>query len=165
MSNLARVGRRRERGQSLVETALVMPIVVLMLVGLFDLGRAVYAYNTVSNAAREGARVAAVNQIVSTGECDRSRPITDPANPTWSPHTCAAAAAVGLGVTTADVTITYANPPRQPALGCTTQRRVGCLVSVRVQHAWAPITPIISALVPTIDMSYTSQATIERVFP
>lgn len=165
MSKRLAVRPRAEMGQSLVETALVLPIVVLMLVGLFDLGRAVYAYNTISNAAREGSRVAAVNQITSAGGCDRSRPITNPATPTWSPHACAASAAIGLGVTAADVTVTYSNPPRQPALGCTTQRSVGCLVDVRVQYAWSPITPIISALVPTIDMSYTSQATIERVFP
>ena len=32
------------------------------MVALFDLGRAVFAYNTLTNAAREGARIAIVNQ-------------------------------------------------------------------------------------------------------
>ena len=54
--------RDRSRGQSLVEFALVIPIFLLLMVSLFDLGRAVFAYNSVTNAAREGARFAAVNQ-------------------------------------------------------------------------------------------------------
>lgn len=54
--------RRDARGQSLVEFALIVPVFVLLLVGLFDVGRAVYAYNTVNNAAREGARWAIVDQ-------------------------------------------------------------------------------------------------------
>jgi Flp pilus assembly protein TadG len=55
-------GRRGGRGQALVEFALVIPLFLLLLVGLFDLGRAVFAYNTLTNAAREGARMAIVNQ-------------------------------------------------------------------------------------------------------
>lgn len=54
--------RRDERGQSLVEFAIVIPIFVLLLLGLFDIGRAVLNYTTVANAAREAARVAVVNQ-------------------------------------------------------------------------------------------------------
>src|SRR4026207_2282370 len=57
--------RRRSttgRGQARVESALVIPIFLVLLVALFDLGRAVFAYNTLTNAAREGARLAIVNQ-------------------------------------------------------------------------------------------------------
>src|SRR6188768_107415 len=61
-----RLLRRRDaasrRGQALVEFALVLPIFILLLVAIFDLGRAVFAYNTLTNAAREGARIAIVNQ-------------------------------------------------------------------------------------------------------
>jgi hypothetical protein len=46
----------------LVEFALVLPIFVLFMVAIFDLGRAAFAYNTLTNAAREGARMAIVNQ-------------------------------------------------------------------------------------------------------
>ena len=53
----------RPRGQALVEFALVFPVLILILLGIFEVGRAVFAYNTIGNAAREGARVAAVNQI------------------------------------------------------------------------------------------------------
>jgi Flp pilus assembly protein TadG len=54
--------RRDGRGQSLVEFALILPVFILVLIGLFDMGRAIYAYNTVSNAARAAARVAIVHQ-------------------------------------------------------------------------------------------------------
>lgn len=46
-------------GQSLVEMALLLPILLLLMVGMLDLGRAFYAYITITNAAREGARYAA----------------------------------------------------------------------------------------------------------
>src|SRR3954468_3734039 len=54
--------RGRTRGQSLVEFAVVLPIFLLGVCGLFDLGRAVFAYTSLTNAAREGARLAIVNQ-------------------------------------------------------------------------------------------------------
>src|SRR3954451_650830 len=53
---------RRTKGQALVEFALVIPIFLLLLVAVFDLGRAVFSYNSLTNAAREGARMAIVNQ-------------------------------------------------------------------------------------------------------
>ena len=46
-----------KKGQSLVEFALVLPLFVLLIVGVFDLGRAFFAYIAISNAAREGTRV------------------------------------------------------------------------------------------------------------
>ncbi len=52
--------RRSGRGQTLVEFALVLPIFLVMLFGLFDAGRYVYMSSVVSQAAREGARLAAV---------------------------------------------------------------------------------------------------------
>ena len=47
---------RSSSGQSLVEFALILPVLILMLIGTFDLGRVVWANDTVSNAAREAAR-------------------------------------------------------------------------------------------------------------
>jgi Flp pilus assembly protein TadG len=55
---------RPGRGQGLVEFALVLPVFILVLVALFDLGRGVFAFNTITNAAREGARLAIVNQDI-----------------------------------------------------------------------------------------------------
>src|SRR2546430_15916695 len=47
---------RFRAGQSMVEFAVLAPIFFLLLLGTIDLGRAVYTYNAISNAAREGAR-------------------------------------------------------------------------------------------------------------
>jgi hypothetical protein len=48
----------RQRSQSLAEFALVAPVLLLVVFGIVDLGRAVFYYNTLAHAAREGARVA-----------------------------------------------------------------------------------------------------------
>lgn len=50
-----------ERGATLVEFALVTPVLILVLVACFDFARALNAYVTVANAAREGARFAALS--------------------------------------------------------------------------------------------------------
>src|ERR671939_901425 len=57
MSTL-RARRKRSRGQALVETAMIAPILIVMLVSVIDLGRAAYVYTTLSNSVRDGARVA-----------------------------------------------------------------------------------------------------------
>jgi hypothetical protein len=44
-------------GQSMVEFALILPLFVLFIVGIFELGRAFFAFIAITNAAREGARV------------------------------------------------------------------------------------------------------------
>ena len=55
----ARVARgRRENGAALVETALTLPILLLVCVGILEFGRAYQAWQVVTNASREGARVA-----------------------------------------------------------------------------------------------------------
>ena len=53
---VARWRRRRGRGQALVEFALVFPLLMLLVFALIDLGRVVYAHNTIAEAAREAAR-------------------------------------------------------------------------------------------------------------
>lgn len=50
----------RERGQAIVEFALILPLFVFLLCGLVQFGLVVNAALTVNDAAREGAREAAV---------------------------------------------------------------------------------------------------------
>jgi len=57
---------RRSRGQALVEFALVIPLLLLLIFGLIDLGRAVYVNNSLSEAAREGARWGSVQARSAT---------------------------------------------------------------------------------------------------
>lgn len=54
-------GRRRQRGQSLVEFALVAPVLLLLFSGVLDLGRAFYYQVSATDAARDGVRLAAGN--------------------------------------------------------------------------------------------------------
>jgi Flp pilus assembly protein TadG len=54
-------GRKRSRGQSLVEFAIVFPIFILVLFGLIEFSFMLYSQMTVSNAAREAARVSVVD--------------------------------------------------------------------------------------------------------
>jgi Flp pilus assembly protein TadG len=57
------VTSRRDRGASAVEFALLLPVLLLLLFGIVDFGRAINAQITLTQAAREGARVAALGQI------------------------------------------------------------------------------------------------------
>jgi len=49
---------RNQRSQSMVEFALVAPLLLLLLFGIVDFGRVIYTYVTLSQAVNEGARVA-----------------------------------------------------------------------------------------------------------
>ncbi len=61
-----RRGAAGERGQTVVEFALILPVLVLVLFGIAEFGRALSAYLTIQNAAREGARLA----ITGAGDAD-----------------------------------------------------------------------------------------------
>jgi hypothetical protein len=50
--------RRSDRGASLIETALVLPLLLLLVGGIVDFGFAFNNYITITNATREGARYA-----------------------------------------------------------------------------------------------------------
>jgi Flp pilus assembly protein TadG len=157
----------RARGQALVEFAFVFPIIVLLAFGFIDVGRAVFSHNTLTNAAREAARVAAVNQIDPASgpwSCVANKPVQSAANPTWTFRGCAIAAGAAVGVTDADVSVTYAAPPGT-SIQCSSSLTVGCIVSVTVTTDFAPITPVAGSIIGPIAMSATSQMPIERLFP
>ncbi|NPV27636.1 MAG: pilus assembly protein [Firmicutes bacterium] len=51
---------RQQRGQALVEVALVLPIFLLLIFGIIEFGRVLGAYLLITHASREGARAGAV---------------------------------------------------------------------------------------------------------
>ncbi len=62
MPKLIRTGREKgQRGQALVEFALLIPIFLLLLFAIVDFGMGFYSWITVTNSAREGARIGAVH--------------------------------------------------------------------------------------------------------
>jgi Flp pilus assembly protein TadG len=60
-------GRRRSRGQALVEFALVVPVMIVLVLGGVDAGRLFFSWIEISNAAREGAAYAGGNPTDTTG--------------------------------------------------------------------------------------------------
>lgn len=61
---------RKIRGQTLIEFALLIPLLFLLIMGLFDVGRAIFYYAVLNTAVREGTRYAIVQS-----DCDyRSNP-------------------------------------------------------------------------------------------
>lgn len=127
-----------QRGQSLAEFAIIFPVLILILMGVFDFGRAIVSYNTLSEAARNGARVSIVNQIPA----DICSVAATRAVAIGLPTTCAATSNdVGIFVT-----------------GCTS---LGCSQTVKATYQFRPITPIIGNLIGPITMSATSTVQIE----
>jgi Flp pilus assembly protein TadG len=90
--------RPRDRGSVAVEFALVLPLLLLIVFGIVDFGRALNAQITLTQAAREGARVASVggtSSAVTTRTQNAALPLlTNVTTPTVT--TCAVGAGVGV---------------------------------------------------------------------
>jgi len=52
---------RSQRGNALIETAITLPILLLVSVSIFEFGRAYQTWEVMTNAAREGARIAVLD--------------------------------------------------------------------------------------------------------
>ncbi len=55
MSNLRKKPGKSERGQSLIELAVTLPVLILLLLGTVDFGMAIFSYSILRDAAQEGA--------------------------------------------------------------------------------------------------------------
>jgi Flp pilus assembly protein TadG len=56
---------RDERGQSLTEFAIIVPLLLLLLCGIFDFGRLMYAYMQMNNVAQETVRLGGLDKTDS----------------------------------------------------------------------------------------------------
>lgn len=115
--NPLRRSRRSTSGQALVEFVYMIPLLLALTVGLIDLGRAIYAYNTIANAARVANRVAIVDQNMTNA---RQAAIDE---------------APALDIPASDVTLTFT---------CTD--KIGCLASVVVAYQFTPAIPVIPTI-------------------
>lgn len=160
--------RPRSRGQSLVEFAFVLPIFLLMLFGLVDIGRFVYLNSTLSQAAREGARRGAVEAsfVADTyAYCNQPGGAVCPSNVTALRADVLAAANEMMtpfgSIVDADLHVSCdtTTPPSgtwtSPTKNCNTAaaREPGAIISVRVEMEIQPITPIIGNLFSSIELS------------
>ena len=137
----------------MVEFALIVPIFVLVLVGIFDVGRAVFAFNTINQAAREAARLAIVDQTVSHIQAE------------------AVESSVSLGVQTADVVVDFRGRFTPDTPGSCAGAVAGddnnepsivdCFAVVRVQYEWEAATPFLGAIMGTLEMEGESRFQVD----
>jgi hypothetical protein len=113
------------RGQSLVEFALVLPILLLMAVMIFDLGRAVYYSSTIHNAAREGARYGIVHPDDVPGMKQKAIDY-----------------AIGLDLQDSDIDVSLFIPEVRSSFPPPK-------VTVIVNYDYVPATPLVSQLIPS----------------
>jgi hypothetical protein len=153
------MSRRRadtsRRGQALVEFALVFPILILLIVAIFDVGRAVFLYNNLTNAAREGARLAIVNQDKGI-IVNRVLEVT-------------VGGAVSNAGTPDDLITFRRQGPNTDVMSnaeCDpTKIAVGCIAVVTAKSDWSAITPLIGRLIGPIQFVARSELPVELTCP
>ena len=152
-----------DRGQGLVEFALILPVFMLCLFGLIDGGRLVFLNSTLSQAAREGARVAAV-EAGWVGSSDPAcgstgGPICPATVDVLKTHVATAVNRMtGPFGTIASSNIYMSCDDTTPPTGSwttstCTSRTNGDYVSVRVVYAFQPITPLAGTVFGTPTLS------------
>lgn len=165
----------RQRGQALVEFALVLPIFLLIMFGLIDMGRAIYANHTVTQAAREAARLAATQAhwvgktTTDDATCNAPAGPVCPADVATLKSNVDAAAnrmAVGLGALASSQVHMQCNAAGSTAptgawTGSTcTNNASGNQVSVRVAYTFRMITPVIGQIANNLSLSASATMVI-----
>lgn len=111
-----RLFRRRletERGVALIETALTLPLLLLVAVGIFEFGKAYQTWQVLTNAAREGARVAVLPNAAAGASAARvqaylqSGQLSGWAAATTVQTTVSVAIGGGVNAPASRVTVTY----------------------------------------------------------
>jgi Flp pilus assembly protein TadG len=158
---IATHARRSGRtGQSLVEFALVLPLIMLLIMGVVDLGRGIFAYNEVADAAREGGRTGIINQTLSDIRARAAEQAIALGIPTTAPASCPATggpppAATGICVVILD--------PDGTTGPCTTTPAIGCLVVVSVKTTFTALTPMVGNIIGPRPLVSTTRQTIEAI--
>jgi Flp pilus assembly protein TadG len=105
--------KTKDRGAAAVEMALVLPVLILLILGIAEFGRAYNAQITLTTAAREGARVMAISNdsdLAKARTISASSNLNPPLPPdNVTPSACIAALA-GTTPPQTTVTITYQLP-------------------------------------------------------
>jgi hypothetical protein len=162
---------RDRKGQALVEFALVFPIFMLLLFGLIDGGRLVYQHSVLSQAAREGARLASVEASwmgASDPGCGTAGGPVCPADVTAMKTDIIDAAnrmiAPFASVTSAEVFVRCdpsGGAPTGNWTGSTcASTATGNIASVRVTGTFRALTPILAQIVGTVPMSASTSMVI-----
>ena len=118
-----------ELGQSLVEFAMLVPVMLLIIVGIFDVGRAVWQENTLAYSAREGTRYAIVHG--SNGP-----PYSGPCHPCATPDPAIASVVRNAAVGVPNVTVSTDWPDTSGGTPCNDRN---CRVIVDVSAPFVPL--------------------------
>jgi uncharacterized repeat protein (TIGR01451 family) len=156
-SYLERHLKSRSRGQSLVEFALVLPLLLLLFSGAADLGRAFYGYVALENAVKEGAVYGASYPLCA----DATTLCPDPDNVRWRVQHEA------MRVRNPDGSmITPASECRNATTGLPYADLRDCVEGdiyvVSANYSFKLLTPLISNLVGT-SLSFRSESTARVV--
>lgn len=110
---------KSERGAELIEFALILPLLLLIMLGIVDFGFMFQRYEVLTNAAREGARIAVlpgyttadvqarVCAYVKTGGLPLTGTCPNPGNPAISVTNVSIAVPAGPALTAKSVTVTF----------------------------------------------------------
>ncbi len=132
-----RTRNRGDRGQALVELAMITPVLLILMLGLIDYGRVYFAYVSVTNGARNGADYATLNcDPVCDEDGIESAVLSDTSDLlNTSPSNPAVEVATGTdaqGRTYADVTASYTFTTLFPWPGLPTSMNVERTVRARI---------------------------------
>ena len=100
----------RNKGGSMVELALLLPLLLLILAGIGDLGRAFHDYIIITNVAREGARYASLHVD----------PLVDPSFAFTKDAAIAEAQGSGITLDRSNVDVTFIPPVPPEVIGTAT---------------------------------------------
>jgi Flp pilus assembly protein TadG len=139
----------RTRGQSLVELALVLPVLLLLVLAAGDLGRSFFARIAVSNAAREGAYEASYNgTYVANTACSNSNSVM-----------CAVLNEAQSSLTIAPADVAWSCTGSG---GCSTGT-YGDRVTITVNGHFQLLTPILSVFFGGTNVTFSSTASADIV--
>jgi Flp pilus assembly protein TadG len=129
--------RLSESGQAVIELALTLPLLLVIVMGIFDFGLMFQRYEVVTNAAREGARVGVLpNYTPADAQARAQQYLTSGGLSSASATINAAVAATTFGTpakTVNQVTVTVAYPYTYPFIGPILNLVGGSLGSVTLQ--------------------------------
>ncbi|MFP3563248.1 TadE/TadG family type IV pilus assembly protein [Paraburkholderia sp. SIMBA_030] len=113
-------GARRQCGAAALEFALISMVFFTLLIGIMEMGRVLFYWNTAAEATRLGARVAVVCDINSSqsasnpviAQMQQLLPILQPANVTvaYTPSGCDASSCIAVTVSVTNVTVSTVMP-------------------------------------------------------
>lgn len=137
-----------EFGQSLVEFALIFPVLILILLFVFDLGRMVYFNSVLTNVSREGVRHGI---IYAAQNPDESEVQVENA---ISSTICGYAISLDLGCPNPSMNVNLIDDDVDCTINCRNEK-----IQVQVSYKFSPVTPLVGLF---LELDVNNQITINN---